>query len=122
MWRTFSFGEDFPEIKFLACRDSTETAARTSPATMATTMNVTIAMATLPVYMLVTRGSGAEVNLRLEEDVCLGSTVNSWTILLVSCSVLLVVSGVFAGDVAPDGVGVMQETAVAAEYVVVVVS
>ena len=71
---------------------------------MATTMKVTIAMATLPVYMLVTRGSGAEVNLRLEDDISLGSRVNSFTILLVSSSVLLVVGAVFC-DVSDDVVG-----------------
>ena len=57
---------------------------------MATKMAVTMVMATVPVVMLLTRSSGAEVNFRLLEDVCLGSRVNSWTILLVSSSVLLV--------------------------------
>ena len=64
-------------------------------------------MATLPVYMLVTRGSGAEVNLRLEDDISLGSRVNSWTILLVSSSVLLLMvswAALFC-DVTDDVVG-----------------
>ena len=51
---------------------------------------MTIQMATLPVYMLVTRSSWADVNFLLLDDVSLGSTDNSFTILFVSSSVLLV--------------------------------
>ena len=60
-------------------------------------------IATVPVYMLLSRSSWADVNFLLLEDVFLGSTVNSWMMLLVSCSVVVLVSPEFwdvsGGDV-----------------------